>query len=147
MAKVNIDKIAQKLGARRRGAIEVRPGSFGAMELLAEVQERFRVPPQGGRATDASLTVQRQIALHERTYKRLVSMAESLTKATGRSIGPLQVGTLLLEHAADEVAEADIAKMLEAGWWICRCPSPLGRVRYIRIFFRNRARLTAGCAA
>ena len=42
-------------------------------------------------------------------------MAESLSKATGRSIGPLQVGTVLLEHAAFEVGEADIAKMLVAG--------------------------------
>jgi hypothetical protein len=115
MAKVNIDKIAKRLGATRRGTVEARSGYFGAMELLAEVQRRFHVPPTGGRATDPSLTVQRQIALQDRTYKRLVAMAKRLSKATGRSIGPLQVGTLLLEHAAHEVGEADIAKMLAAG--------------------------------
>jgi hypothetical protein len=115
MGKVNIDKIAKKLGARRRGSVEARSGYFGAVELLAEVQRRFHVPPTGGRATDASLTVQRQIALHERTYKRLVTMAERLSKVTGKSIGPLQVGTVLLEHAADEVGDADIVKMLVAG--------------------------------
>jgi len=115
MAKVNINKIAKKLGATRRGAVEARSGYFGAMELLAEVQRRFQVPPTGGRATDPSLTVQRQIALQEQTYKRLVTMAERLSKATGRSIGPLQVGTVLLEHAAFEVGEADIARMLVAG--------------------------------
>ncbi len=115
MAKVNIDKIAKKLGAKRRGAIEVRSGYFGAMELLAEVQRRFQVPPAGGRATDPSLTVQRQVAMQERTYRRLVAMAKTLSKATGKSIGPLQVGTLLLEHATEEVGEADLAKMLAAG--------------------------------
>jgi hypothetical protein len=115
MAKVNIDKIAKKLGATRRGRVEARSGYFGAMELVAEVQRRFNVPPTGGRATDASLTVQRQIALQERTYKRLVTMAERLTKATGKSIGPLQVGTVLLERAADELDEADLVKMLAAG--------------------------------
>jgi len=47
MAKVNIDKIAKKLGATRRGAVEARSGYFGAMELLAEVQRRFQVPPTG----------------------------------------------------------------------------------------------------
>ncbi len=114
MAKVNIDKIAKQLGATRRGPVEARSGYFGAMELLAEVQRRFQVPPTGGRATDPSLTVQRQIALQEQTYKRLVTMAERLSKATGRSIGPLQVGTVLLEHAAYEVGETEIAKMLVA---------------------------------
>jgi hypothetical protein len=115
MTKVDIDKIAKKLGATRRGTVGARSGYFGAMELLAEVQRRFQVPPTGGRATDPSLTVQRQIALQEQTYKRLVVMAKKLSKATGRSIGPLQVGTVLLEHAAQEVGEADIAKMLVAG--------------------------------
>jgi hypothetical protein len=115
MAKVDIDKIAKRLGATRRGTVEARSGYFGAMELLAEVQRRFQVPPTGGRATDPSLTVQRQIALQERTYKRLVTIAERLSKATGKSIGPLQVGTVLLEHAADEVGEEELVKMLAAG--------------------------------
>jgi hypothetical protein len=115
MTKVNIDRIAKKLGATRRGPVGARSGYFGAMELLAEVQRRFHVPPTGGRATDPSLTVQRQIALQEQTYKRLVVMAKKLSKATGRPIGPLQVGTVLLEHAAHEVGEADLAKMLAAG--------------------------------
>ena len=115
MAKVNIDKIAKNLGATRRGRVDTRAGYFGAMELLAEVQRRFLVPPTGGRATDASLTVQRQIALHEKTYKRLVHMAARLSKATGRSIGPLQVGTVLLEHAANELDDADLVKMLAPG--------------------------------
>jgi hypothetical protein len=115
MAKVNIDKIAKKLGATRRGTVQVRSGYFGAMELLAEVQRRFQVPPTGGRATDPSLTVQRQIALQERTYKRLVIVAARLSKAMGKSIGPLQLGTVLLEHAADEMDDTDIVKMLATG--------------------------------
>lgn len=115
MAKVNIDKIAKRLGATRRGRVEARSRYFGAMELLAEVQRRFLVPATGGRATDPSLTVQRQIAMQERTYKRLVTVAARLSKATGKSIGPLQVGTVLLEHAADEMDDADIVKMLASG--------------------------------
>ncbi len=115
MTKVNIDKVAKKLGATRRGSVEASTGYFGAMELLAEVQRRFQVPPTGGRATDPSLTVQRQIALQERTYKRLVAVAARLSKATGKSIGPLQVGTVLLEHAAAELNDADIVRMLATG--------------------------------
>ena len=115
MAKTNINKIAKKLGAKRRGRVEARAGYFGALELLAEVQKRFRVPSTGGRASDASLTVQRQIALQERTYKQLVAVAARLSKATGKSIGPLQIGTVLLEHAAEQLNDADLVKMLAAG--------------------------------
>lgn len=115
MAKINVDKIAKKLGAKRRGRVDARSGYFGAMELLAEVQRRFKVPQTGGRVTDASLTVQRQIALRERTYDRLVTAAARLSKATGRSIGPLQVGTVLLEHAAEQLDDEELAKMLATG--------------------------------
>ena len=115
MAKVDIDKIAKRMGATRRGPVVARSGYFGAMELLAEVQSRFQVPSTGGRATDPSLTVQRQISLQDRTYKRLVAVAERLSKATGKSIGPLQVGTVLLEHAADEMDDDAIVKRLATG--------------------------------
>jgi hypothetical protein len=115
MAKTNIDKIAKKLGAERRGRVEARSGYFGALELLAEVRERFQVPPTGGRATDASLTVQRQIALRPRTYEQLIAVAARFSEATGKSIGPLQVGTLLLERAAEQLDDAELAKMLAAG--------------------------------
>ncbi len=115
MGKTNIGKIAKALGAKRRGRVDARSGYFGALELLAEVQKRFRVPPTGGRASDASLTVQRQIALQERTYKQLVTVAARLSKATGKAIGPLQIGTVLLERAAEQLDDADLAKLLAAG--------------------------------
>ncbi len=115
MTKVNINKIAKGLGAVRRGRVESRSGYFGAMELLAEVQRRFQVPTTGGRATDRSLTVQRQIALRAKTYKQLVTMAARLSKTTGKAIGPLQVGTVLLERAAEEMNEDQLVKILAAG--------------------------------
>ncbi len=43
MTKLNISKIAKRLGAVRRGRVDSRSGFFGAMELLAEVQRRFHV--------------------------------------------------------------------------------------------------------
>lgn len=46
---VNIAKIARALGAKRRGKLTASSGYFGALDLAAEVQARFRVPAGGGR--------------------------------------------------------------------------------------------------
>ena len=51
VVRVDVDKIAKGLGAERRGKVSVSGGQFGAMQLVAEVQARFRVPTGGGRAT------------------------------------------------------------------------------------------------
>ena len=42
MAKVDIDKIAKKLGATRRGTVGARSGYFGAMELRPRCSGAFR---------------------------------------------------------------------------------------------------------
>ena len=52
MAQINIDKIAKALRAKRRAKVRAASGYFGALDLAAEVQARFRVPDRGGRATD-----------------------------------------------------------------------------------------------
>ena len=57
--KLNMDKIAKTLGAERRGKVEARSGYFGAMQLLADIDARFRVPSGGGRPTDPGWTERR----------------------------------------------------------------------------------------
>ncbi len=42
--KLDMDKIAAALGAERRGEIYATSGHFGAVQLVAEVQARCRVP-------------------------------------------------------------------------------------------------------
>ena len=54
--RLNMDKIARGLRAERRGKVAAPGGYFGAMQLLAEIETRFRVPSGGGRPTDASWT-------------------------------------------------------------------------------------------
>jgi len=46
-----MDKIARGLGAERRGKVSSSGGHFGAMQILAEIEARFRVPSGGGRPT------------------------------------------------------------------------------------------------
>ena len=52
MTKLDMDMIAKRLGAVRRGTVTSRGGYFGALQLAAEVQARFHVPARRGQATD-----------------------------------------------------------------------------------------------
>jgi hypothetical protein len=45
MSKVDVEKLARRLGAARHEPVKARSGYFGAMELLADVQARFGTPP------------------------------------------------------------------------------------------------------
>src|SRR5438034_1353367 len=49
--KLDMDRIAEGLGAERRGKVSATGGYFGAMQLLADVEAKFRVPAGGGRPT------------------------------------------------------------------------------------------------
>ncbi len=54
--ELDMDKIADGIGAKRLGKVKASGGYFGAMELAAEVARRFRAPAGGGRATDPEWT-------------------------------------------------------------------------------------------
>ncbi len=40
--RLDMRKIAKTLGAKRRGAVQAKSGYFGALELAADVAQRFR---------------------------------------------------------------------------------------------------------
>ena len=46
--QLDLDKTAQGLGAERRGTLTAPGGYLGAMQLLADIVARFRVPSGGG---------------------------------------------------------------------------------------------------
>ncbi len=100
MTKLDMDKIARRLGAERRGGVPSRGGYFGALQLAAEVQARFGVPHRGGRATDPQWTERRLVPLAPETLARLAELVKSLRKEHGIEIAPLQLAALLLEHDA-----------------------------------------------
>jgi hypothetical protein len=68
---IDMDRIAKGLGAERRGKVSARGGYFGAMQLLADVEARFRVPARGGRPTDPRWTERRLVPLAPETLERL----------------------------------------------------------------------------
>src|SRR5256885_11719861 len=74
--QLDMDKIARALGAERRGKITASGGYFGAMQLLADIEERFRVPSGGGRPTDPRWTERRLVPLAPRTLERLEQIAD-----------------------------------------------------------------------
>jgi hypothetical protein len=94
---LDMERIAKELGAERCGKISPRGGYFGALQLAAEVQERFRVPKGGGRATDPAWSEQRLVRLSPKTLERLETLAEQADAS------PMQVAALLLEQAVESV--------------------------------------------
>jgi hypothetical protein len=105
--KLDMGKIAKGLGARRMGSVRSSGGYFGALQLAAEVAERFRVPQRGGRATDPGWTERRLIPLSPETLRRLEELADRL------HVAPLQVAALLLEESVGRIDaddDADLAR-------------------------------------
>ncbi len=105
--QLDMDSIAKGLGARRVGKVRTSGGFLGAVQLAAEVAQRFRVPPGGGRATNPEWTERRLIPLSQRTLKRLEEMAGNL------HVAPLQVAALLLEQAVSGVRDEAIHEVRE----------------------------------
>jgi len=104
MSKVDINNIASRLGGEVRGEVKSAGGYYGALALAAEVEQRFRSPAGGGRATDPEWTEQRLVRLKPATLKRLQRLALHLT-GRGRRLAPMQLAALLLERASEEAEQ------------------------------------------
>jgi len=110
--QLDMTKIAQGLGAERGGKVSAKGGYFGAMELLADVVARFRVPDGGGRATDPQWTERRLVALAPETLRRLAALAAKVRKRGGVQIAPMQLAALLLEKAMEQLSEEAAAGLV-----------------------------------
>jgi hypothetical protein len=110
--QLDMDKIARGLGAERRGKITASGGYFGALQLLADIEARFRVPSGGGRPTDAGWTERRLVPLAPRTLKRLEEIAAKVRKHGGVSVEPMQLAALLLEKKTEELSEGEAENLV-----------------------------------
>jgi hypothetical protein len=112
--RVDMDKIARGLGAERRGKAAASGGYFGALQLLAEIEARFRVPSGGGRSTDTSWTERRLVPLAPRTLKRLEEIAAKMRTQGGVSVEPMQLAALLLEKKTEELNEGEAERLVHS---------------------------------
>src|SRR6185436_10945485 len=102
------------LGAERRGAVRASSGHFGARQLVADVQARFRAPAGGGRSTDPAWTERRLVPLSPATLERLEHIAGVIHARSGQAVAPLQVAALLLEHAVENMNDAAVGEIAKA---------------------------------
>ncbi len=110
--QLDMDKIARGLGAERRGKVIVSGGYFGAMQLLAEIEARFRIPSSGGRSTDPAWTERRLLPLAPRTLKRLEEIAAKVRNHGGASLQPMQLAALLIEKTTEQLSEHDAEELI-----------------------------------
>ncbi len=109
---LDMDTIAEALGADRRGMVASAGGYFGALQLAADIQARFRIPSGGGRATDPSWTERRLVPLTPRTLHRLEELAAKIRSQTQVAIEPMQLAGLLLERTTEQFNEDEAEELL-----------------------------------
>lgn len=112
-ARLDMEKVARGLGAERQGNVLAAGGYFGAMQLVGEVQARFRVPKGGGRPTDPSWTERRLLPLAPPTLRRLEELAHRVGKKRGVDVGPMQMAALLLERTVNSIKEEEAEHLLQ----------------------------------
>ena len=110
--RLNMNKIAAGLGAERRGTVSSTGGYFGAMQLRAEIDARFRVPSGGGRATDPRWTERRLVPLAPSTLARLEALSAEVRQHEGINVEPMQLAALLLEKTTERVKEEDVGEFV-----------------------------------
>jgi hypothetical protein len=111
-ARLDMDKIARGLGAKRRGKVIASGGYFGAMQLLADIGTRFRIPASGGRATDPDWTERRLLPLAPQTLRRLEAIAAKVRTHGGASLEPMQLAALLIEKTTEQLSELEAEELL-----------------------------------
>jgi hypothetical protein len=102
--QLDMDKIARGLRAEKRGKVVAGGGYFGAMQLLADIEARFRVPSGGGRPTDPAWTERRLLPLAPKTLKKLERVSAKV-REHGVNVEPMQLAALLIERTAEQLSE------------------------------------------
>jgi hypothetical protein len=113
-SRLDMDKIAEGLGAERQGKIAAKGGYFGGLQLLADVKARFRAPAGGGRPTDRAWTERRLIPLAPRTLRRLERLAARIRAHGDLSLQPMQLAGLLLEKSTERLDEKEAERLVSS---------------------------------
>lgn len=110
--QLDMNKIAAALGAKRRERVAATGGYFGAMQLVADIEARFRVPAGGGRPTDPRWTERRLVPLAPRTLERLEAITAQVREQDGVNVEPMQLAALLLEKTTEQISEEEAKNLV-----------------------------------
>src|SRR3989442_11353279 len=110
--KLDMDRIAKGLGAERRGKVSATGGYFGAMQLLADVEAKFRVPAGGGGPTGPRWTERRLVPLALETLERLEDITAPGRKHGGINVEPMQLAALPLQKTNRQPNEREAQKLV-----------------------------------
>ena len=111
-AILDMEKIAKGLGAARQGKVSAKGGYFGAMQLMADVTARFRVPAGGGRPTDPRWTERRLVPLAPQTLMRLEELTARVREHGSVNLEPMQLAGLLLEKTTERLSEEEAEELV-----------------------------------
>lgn len=110
-AKKHRNEIAKALGASRIAEVKARPVQ-SAVDLLALRADVFgRIRSQGGRPTDPTWEISRQVPFSSETWQHLKLIADEIGRH-GRKVAPAQIAALLIERALRKLEVEDIRKEL-----------------------------------
>ena len=113
--QLDMDRIAKGLGAERRGTVAATGGYFGAIQLVAEIEARFRVPTRGGRPTDPAWTERRLVPLAPETLRHLEEITARLRERSNVNVEPMQLAALLLEQMTERLSDDEAEHLVHAG--------------------------------
>lgn len=112
MTHLDMDKIAKGLGARRGEKVRATAGYFGALQLVADLEARLRIPRGGGRPTDPRWTERRLVPLAPETLARLEELTARIREHGHMNVGPMQLAGLLLERTTKQLGDEDAEKLV-----------------------------------
>jgi hypothetical protein len=110
--QLDMDRIARGLGAKRRGKVDASGGYFGAMQLVADIEARFRIPAGGGRPTDPHWTERRLVRLAPETLRRLERLTAKLRELGDVAVEPMQLAALLLEKTTEHLRHDEVRELV-----------------------------------
>jgi hypothetical protein len=97
-----------------RGKASATGGYFGALQLLADLEARLRVPggTGGGRPTDPRWTERRLVPLAPETLDRLEKLTARIRKHGNVNLSPMQLAGLLLERTTQRLGDQEAERVV-----------------------------------
>lgn len=99
------EEIQKALGANQPVPVRTQPhGSFGVIQLQAELAERLHTGARAGRPSDPTWTIRRLVGFRAETWQALTDIAFRLSTPR-RRVSPGQVAASLIEDGIENLRD------------------------------------------